>query len=95
MRKEKILRALEEEFGKCFLARDENFQLCIYCPLNKHAVVVFEITRDYAVGATVMEDRLVMMTGSLPYIELKTEDQVVQLVKSGYRHLRNEYHEVY
>lgn len=91
MKKEKILEALEGEFGKRFLALNEGSELHVYCPLNEYTVVVFEITRDYVVGATIMENRLVMMTGCLPCIELETEDQIIQFVKSGYCYLKDKY----
>lgn len=94
MRKEKILKALEEEFDEHFIVWEDYDRIFVHCDINDYTIAFFGITKEHEVDGYVLEEDS-MTVRSLPCVKLETEDQVIQLVKSGYRYLRNEYSEVY
>ena len=91
MKEEKILKLLENEFGKYFIVYEDYDKLYIHCYPNDYVIVLFEITKEHEVEITVLENYQMIVINQLPKIKLKTEEQIIQLIKAEYRCIRDKY----
>ena len=95
MKEEKLLRLLRKEFGENFdiFSKNNNTEFYIVGDLCSYACVCFKITQKYLLEAFILERTTYhCRTGINLYgVKLETEEQVIQLIKTGYHHLKNEY----
>lgn len=96
MEKEKLLKLLKEEFSDTFGIFTENNDTELYLVdyLGDYAAVEFKITQKYLLSATIIEFPFLetrTRIRMLPSIKLETEEQVVQLIKTGYDYFQTKY----
>lgn len=97
MQNEKLLNLLKKEFGEDFYisTKNNNIEFSLTCFLYDCALINFKIAQKYLLGALIIETYPLMITEQLPIIELKTEEQVIQLIKTCYHYLQDRYKNVY
>ena len=95
MKKEKILKLLENEFGEYFTIYEDYDKLYIHCYPNDYVIVLFEITKKHEVETTVLENYQMIVINQLPKIKLETEEQIIQLIKAEYRRVLERYNNIY
>lgn len=97
MQEEKLLNLLKKEFGEDFYisTKNNNTEFSLICYLYDCALINFKIAQKYLLGALITETYPLMITELLPIIELETEEQVVQLIKTCYCYLQDKYKNVY
>lgn len=93
---EKLINLVKNEFGKNFgiFIEDNNTELHLVGRLCSRAFVVFTVAQEYneyTLKPDIIETRFMTMK-MLPKIKpLKTEEQVVALIKYTYQYLKNRY----
>lgn len=99
MEVEKLINLIKKEFGESFYISTENndTELHLVGRLCNLAVVIFEITQEYneyALKPDIIETRF-MTLKMLPKIKpLKTEEQVISLMKYIYQYLKDRYNNI-
>lgn len=93
---EKLINLVKNEFGKNFgiFTENDNTELHLVGRLCSRAFVVFTIAQEhneYTLKSDIIETRFMTMK-MLPKIKpLKTEEQVVALIKYTYQYLKDRY----
>lgn len=96
---EKLINLAKSEFEKNFgiFIENNNTELHLVSRLCDRAFIIFEITQEhneYTLKPDIIETRFMTMK-MLPKIKpLKTEEQVVSLIKYIYQHLKDRYNNI-
>jgi hypothetical protein len=90
MEERKLFERLEKEFSGTFYVSKENDGkiFCLSNRLYDHLVIQFTVTQEYVLKPFIVETHPSIQVNMLPSMRLKTEDQVVELIKYIYRYLR-------
>ena len=96
---EKLINLVKNEFGKDFgiFTENDNTELHLVGRLCNRAFVVFTVAQEhneYTLKPDIIETRFMTMK-MLPKIKpLKTEEQVIALIKYTYQYLKDRYNNV-
>jgi len=99
MGEEKLVNLIKKEFGESFYisTENDNTELHLVGRLCNHVAILFEITHEcdgYALKPDIIKTRF-MTLDMLPKMKpLKTEEQVVSLIKYIYQYLKDGYNNV-
>lgn len=90
MQEEKLFERLEKEFsGTFYISKENNGKIfCLSNRLCDRLVIQFTVTQEYVLKPFIVEMYPSIQVNMLPSMRLKTEDQVVELIKYIYQYLR-------